>query len=607
MNEPCEVHYRVVPIDPAAHLLQVTTTIARPDPAGQVLRMPTWIPGSYTVRDFARHVVDVHASSDGTPVPLFKQDSDTWRAAPVDGALQVVHRVYAWELTVRTAHVDRTHAFWNGPNILFEVLGHGGPLTIDLEPGPDPACASWQIATALPRVTGDRWGFGRFRCADWDELLDHPVEMGTWQRVEFDVCGVPHHLVVTGRVDADLDRIAADLQPICEAQVRMFGERPPMDEFLFLITVVGKGYGGLEHRASTALIASRGDLPRRDDPGKTDGYRDFLGLCSHEYFHCWNVKRIKPARFVPFDLTRPTHTELLWAFEGITSYYDDLGLLRAGTVDTAGYLERVARTATRVHRFTGRLKQPLADSSFDAWTKLYKPNENSVNSGVSYYTKGALTALALDLTLRLRSAHCLDDVMRVLWERRDVGVAEDGVQAVAEELTGLDLSDFFAQALRSTEDLPLPELLARFGVSWTNRPQDGRDDSGGKPRPDERLAELRRRGWLGISVSDGGGGARIDRCYDDGPAMPAGLSAGDVIIACDGLKVDAAGLRGALARRRPGDAVNLHVFRDDELFEAGVSLVPPPETTVVLSVDENADAGTRARREAWLGAPRSQT
>jgi predicted metalloprotease with PDZ domain len=379
------------------------------------------------------------------------------------------------------------------------------------------------------------------------------------------------------------------------------GMRPPMDRYVFLVMAVGDGYGGLEHRASTALICSRDDLPRKGETERGDKYRTFLGLASHEYFHTWNVKRIKPAAFSPYDLTRENYTQLLWAFEGITSYYDDLALLRAGLITAEQYLSLLGETATRVLRGSGRHKQSIAESSFDAWIKYYRQDENAPNAIVNYYAKGSLAALALDLTIRLKTKgeRSLDDVMRALWVRygkQGIGVPENGVEQLAAEIAGVDLQDFFASAVHGTEDLPIGELLADFGVEQVLRAAEGPSDKGGKAVK----KELRARAVLGVKVAENGE-ARLAHVYDGGAAQIAGLSAGDVVMALDGIKVNGANLEAKIASYVPGAKVKLHTFRRDELMEFEVVLQAAALDTCDLLLRKDVGAAQRDRREAWLG------
>jgi predicted metalloprotease with PDZ domain len=607
------IRYDVTPADPAGHRFEVELTVPAPDPSGQVLRLPSWIPGSYMIREFARHLRDVTARDADGPVALTKVDKDTWRAGPTRGPLVVRYAVYAWDLSVRAAHLDRTHGFFNGTSLFLAVVGHeNGPHALTLHPpvGVD----GWQVATTLPRTSGDPLGFGSFEAQDYDALIDHPVEMGTFQYATFDAAGVPHAVAITGRAPVDLARLTTDLQAICEAQIRFFGEgRPPESpapfaRYLFLVMAVGDGYGGLEHRDSTALVCKRTDLPSPDwRPGTPppEDYRGFLGLCSHEYFHSWNVKRMKPAGFVPYTLSREGYTRMLWAYEGITSWYDDLFLLRSRRIDRDGWLELLGRTATQVMRSQGRDHETLEEASFDAWTKYYRQDEDFSNSHVSYYTQGALAAMTLDLALRDLTADAvgLDAFLRAQWTRYGDGrgVPEGALEALAVELAAPHhpeadsrLAAVFDRVLRGTGALLLPDLLASVGLRWNTRASTGDKDKGGKPAaasPD--LPEI--PGDLGARV---GAGNKLDAVREGGPAWRAGLSAGDVVIAVDGLK--AGDLTTRLRARPAGARVRLHAFRRDELFEAEVTLDAALATTVWIDVDPAATPAQRARLDAWL-------
>ncbi len=580
------IQYTIRPLDARAHLYEVLCTVPDPDPQGQRFALPAWIPGSYLIRDFARHIVAISAQSAGRPLRLEKLDTHPWRPpARSDGAaISVRCEIYAWDLSVRGAHLDETHAFFNGTSVFLRVVGHEeAPCLVDIQPPEGTAYADWRVATALPRAGAQEGGWGRYRAADYDELIDHPVEMGRFTHAQFTACGVPHEIAISGRHDADVERIVSDLKRICEAQIRFFGEPAPMDRYVFLITAVGDGYGGLEHRASTALICARDDLPQRGLRGTSEGYRRFLGLCSHEYFHTWNVKRIKPAAFIPYDLDRENFTTLLWVFEGFTSYYDDLMLLRSGCITLADWLDATAKTLSNVARAPGRRRQTLAESSFDAWSKFYRPDENTPNAVVSYYAKGALVALALDLTLRSKTGNrvSLDTVMKTLWARHGqtgVGVDEAGVRRIAEELSGLKLGRFFAAAVHDTGELPLRPLLARFGVklAW----------------------EAENAMSLGVKTAGEGSEVRLGTVYDGGAAQQAGLAAGDVLVAIDGLRVTPKSLSAQLARRQPGDTIKVHAFRRDELMCFDVRLGVPVADTARLSASAS---GARLRR-TWLGA-----
>ncbi|HTP98350.1 MAG TPA: PDZ domain-containing protein [Casimicrobiaceae bacterium] len=586
------IRYRIAPLDAHAHLYEVRVTLDDPDPAGQRFRLPTWIPGSYLIREFARHFVSVRAECAGSPVGIEKIDKNTWAAAPCDGPLTVVSHIYAYDLSVRAAYLDETRGYFNGAVVFMYPDGReSAPCTLEIVPGRHP---SWRVATTLPRATAAPHGFGLYGAASYDELIDHPVETSDFALANFEASGVPHEIAVTGRHDADLGRVARDLARVCRWQIDLFGEAP-FHRYLFQVTAVGDGYGGLEHRSSTSLLCRRDELPHAANGDIDDDYLTFLGLASHEYFHAWNVKRIKPAAFVPYDLTREAYTRQLWAFEGWTSYYDDLALVRCGLIEPARYLELLGRAITYVARGAGRRLQSVADSSFDAWIKFYRPDENSPNAVVSYYQKGSLVGLALDLSLRREGRATLDDLMRALWQRygrSGAGVPEDAIGRLASEIAGRDLSDFFARYVDGTEDPPLPELLSAFGVTLHMRAASGAKDRGGKP-----AGGPMPRCTLGVRL---GADAKLAVVTPDGPAARAGLSAHDTLVAVAGLKATPERIATLLSRHSPGETIGVHAFRRDELMTFRVTLDAAPEDTCYLTLDASPAGAVEQRRNAWL-------
>jgi len=599
------IRYTITPRDPDMHLFEVACEVADPDPGGQVFRMPSWIPGSYLIREFARHVISASASASGAAVDVAKTAKDSWRCAPCSGPLAFRYLVYAWDLSVRGAYFDRSHAYFNGPSVFVEVVGRAPqPCLVDIRRPEGDFANGWRVATSMARHQAPELGFGLYRAADYADLIDHPVQIGNFSLVSFAAGGARHDAAITGRHDADLERLGRDLARLCQQHVDLFGGEEgapaPMSSYLFQILAVGEGYGGLEHRSSTSLLCRRADLPHRGDRGVNEGYRSFLGLASHEYFHTWNVKRIKPAAFVDTDLSKEAYTQQLWVFEGFTSYYDDLALVRAGLITAESYLEILGRSITNLLRTPGRTKQSLADSSFDAWIKFYRQDENTPNTVVSYYLKGALVALALDLSLRMFTSITLDDVVRALWQRYGVtaiGVPENGVPELVRELTGGRFEEFFGRYVYGTEDPPLAGLLAAFGIRLALRAAEGSSDRGGKPpTPGKGLPVA-----LGVKLANDSE-ARLAHVFDGGTAQRAGLSGGDVIAALDGLRVSPSALDDMLRRYAPGDRVRIHAFRRDELFEVNAELQAPPQDTCWLERDETADSVARERCRAWLGS-----
>jgi predicted metalloprotease with PDZ domain len=595
-------HYAIRPADPGAHLFHVICRVEKPDPQGQLFMLPAWIPGSYMIREFARHIVRITALAGSRKVPLSKLDKHTWRAAPAKGPIEVAYEVYAWDLSVRAAHLDQTHGFFNGACVFLLPIGFEHErCSVDILPPAGDRYEGWRVATGLEPAHGTRRpGFGTYEATDYDELIDCPVELGDFAQGRFDVFGVPHEIVVTGSVPRlDMKRLTSDLARVCEAQVKLFeprSQRAPFSRFTFLALAFGDGYGGLEHRNSTALLCKREGLPFMGMKDTTEAYRSFLGVASHEYFHSWNVKRIRPADFVPYDLTQENYTRLLWVFEGFTSYYDDLLLARAGLLTEAQYLETIARTMTVVSQRSSRLKQSVADSSFDAWIKYYRQDENASNSVVSYYQKGSLVALALDLTIRNRTAgrRSLDDVMRLLWKQFKAagpdypGVTDEQFVRIAEDATSLPLASLIAEWAEGTRDPDYASLLAPFGVRCTRRP----------------ALDLAHFALLGVRTANAGGDCKLTRVHDGSPAQAAGFSANDIFVALDGLRVTPANLDSLLARYATGDVVEVLVFRYEQLLRMELKLASQPPHKFALDGDPKAALAARRLRARWLGPGR---
>jgi predicted metalloprotease with PDZ domain len=460
--------YRVEPADRHGHQFRVTLTLQRPA-SEQSLSLPAWIPGSYLVREFARHLSQMRAWQGAREVPLQQVDKARWVAqCKGRAALRVTCSVYAFDPSVRAAFLDTQRGFFNGTSLCLRAEGHETQAhRIEIAALP----RRWQIATAMPPVRGARQ---TFEASDYDELVDHPFELGAFWRGRFQVSGVPHEFVVAGAYPGfDGERLLTDAQRICEAQVAFWHGRgrraqPPFANYLFALNTVEDGRGGLEHRASTALQAPRRCLPRADMGAAAEPYLDLLGLISHEYFHAWNVKRLKPAEFARLDYTRENYTQLLWFFEGFTSYYDDLMLLRAGLIDAAAYLGLLAKAANSVRATPGRQVHSLAQASFEAWTKYYRSDENTPNITVSYYAKGSLVGLALDLSLR-EAGSSLDAVMRSLWRGSRGGpISEQHILRSVEAAAGRSLARELQHWVHGTAELPLQRLLEATAVAVHN-------------------------------------------------------------------------------------------------------------------------------------------
>ena len=588
------VHYEVVAAHLQAHLFQVTLTIAQPQ-AQQTVSLPVWIPGSYLVREFAKNLQNLRARQGKREVSLQQTDKHTWVADCHGKApLVLTYEVCAYDNSVRTAWLDASRGFFNGTSLCLRVHGQEQqPHTLEVSA---PAAPTWSLATGLAALKVDKKGFGLYAAAHYDELVDCPVEMGDFWVGKFTACGVPHRFVVAGAAPSfDGQRLLADTQKICETAIRFWhGQgKAPFTSYLFMLNAVNDGYGGLEHRNSTALICGRRDLPRQGEARQSEGYTTLLGLISHEYFHTWNVKRLRPAEFAGYDYDQENYTQLLWFFEGFTSYYDDLLLRRAGLIDDATYLKLITKTINQVLQTPGRQVQTVAQASFDAWVKYYRQDENTPNATVSYYTKGSLVALCLDLHLRQHGKATLDDVMRGLWSRCKAGpMSEADLLAVLEELTGRSYAAEIAQWVHSTDELPLAALLAAHGVTL---------------KPD--TAQLAQR--LGIRVAENHS-VQIKTVLRGSAAEQAGFAAGDEWL---GLRVKTQAWRinkldDVAFYAGPQTQLVAVVARDGRLLELPLTLpaaVPPgsaaqgkarcqpqPDTVNLIATDT-------AAASRWLG------
>ncbi len=600
MKPSFAAHYTISPVNPNAHIFKVHVEINNPSANGQRFTLPAWIPGSYMIRDFTKNINELSAlDANNKPVNITQLDKQTWQCDKCSTALRIDYTVYAWDLSVRTAHLDQTHGFFNGSSVFICLSDkENDPIKLTINPAKN--IDDWMVATAYTPLKINNTGFGDYQAQNYDELIDHPVEMGNFGRIEFDVEGTPHEMIISGEKRYDAPRLAEDLTKICAQQVSLFNELPPMQRYLFLTYVVGNGYGGLEHRSSTALICSRTHLPLPGAEKMTDEYRTFLGLCSHEYFHTWNIKRIKPAAYLPYDLSQEAYTEQLWAFEGITSYYDDLALVRSGVISKEDYLVMVGQTITRVIRGSGKLKQSAAESSFNTWTKFYKQDESALNTSISYYTKGAVIALALDLTIRKQTQNkkSLDDVMQYLWlsfGKPGIGVPEGEIEKIASDIAGADLNEFFTHYLYQANDIDLTPLLDYVGVNYQLRPMLNADDIGGKSEP---LAPDHPS--LGAKVIADPLGAKITHVFENDSAETAGLAAGDIIIALNNLGVTKSTLETSYLTYKPGETVTVHAFRRDVLMEFKLVVQASPLNTCVLEWKDPVDSTIIQNRNLWL-------
>ncbi|HEV3470162.1 MAG TPA: PDZ domain-containing protein [Pyrinomonadaceae bacterium] len=580
-----EINFTVSMPRPHTHLLEVEMRLryASGAPAGLDLLMPVWTPGSYLIREFERHVQDFEARGDGgRALPWTKVNKNTWRIE-TGGAreLQVRYSVYANELSVRTNELNDRRAVWNNAALLMYPDGHlRAPSTLRVVPFGD-----WKVATGLPQVAGQPH---TFRAENFDVLYDSPFLASDLREVAFDVRGVPHRVVFDGPGNYDPERVRRDVRKVVEAAVEMMGDVPYRD-YTILVVLGPTGGGGLEHLNSTLLTWRRFGFTSDSD------WRDFLTLVAHEYFHLWNVKRIRPDALGPFDYTRENYTRLLWVAEGLTSYYESLLLRRAGLITDRQFLDIQARAFQQLQNTPGRLEQSLEEASFDAWVKYYRQDENTINSAVSYYDKGAIVGLLLDLEIRRRSGgrSSLDDVMRRLYEefgKRDRNYTPADFQRAAEQTAGSGLEEFFRAYVRGREELDYNAALEAAGLRLETT---GLGPSGG-PAPE--------RAYLGATLAQEGDRLTVRNVPSGTPAYEQGLSAFDQIVAVDGYRATRDFLNARVEEKRPGDTLTLSVFRADELRTITVKLAGRADAPFrIAPVPSPTDQQARTYK-SWLGA-----
>ncbi|PVZ90226.1 serine protease [Serratia sp. S1B] len=564
------LHYQIEFDDYQQHLIHVTLRfVANPT---QELWLPTWIPGSYLIREFAKHIESVKAYDEaGRELKISKFEKNKWRLFNTDHELITVeYDVYAYDLSVRGSYVDQTR-FYVNPACVCLSLKDQEEAECELEVFLPNEFKHFTVATGLASKSLVK---GRYtlKADNYMQLIDSPFELADQTRFSFEAEGIQHEFVISGKHATNVERLQADIQKICQTEIQLFGSAP-FKNYVFMTMATGNSYGGLEHPNSTSLITPRDDLPKANEPQEpSEDYQRFLGLCSHEYFHSWLVKYIRPENFVNYDLHKESYTSLLWIFEGFTSYYDDLILLRSGVISQASYLKLLKTQIDRYLQNPGREVQSVAESSFDTWIKFYRPDENSNNAGTSYYNKGCLVALCLDLGLRLRGSS-LDALVRKLYENAQKGiqVSERTIFDLCEELTGHSWLEQINHLIYTTDELPLDQLFPEFGIEYQVKND--------KTQP------------FGLKVADKPEGVLIQQARRDGAGAKAGLSANDVIVAIDGLKASEK-LLAKYAKQQ--DEFVVHAFRRDELLQFKVQAGETGLTTVELKVED------QERVEEWL-------
>jgi predicted metalloprotease with PDZ domain len=572
-----QIHYLVGMSQPETHLFEVTLHIVNYPSAVLDLKMPVWTPGSYLVREYGRHLQDFAAFANNQPLSWHKVSKNHWQVEKGNTSEVTIHyRVFANELTVRTNHLDATHGYFNGAALFFRIPGwENFPMQIRVIPAKD----QWQVTTSLPTFAET---VNTFLAADFDTLVDSPFEVGCHQLYNFEVLGKPHELAVWGKGNFQPEQMIADCQKIIEVESQMFGGLP-YDRYVFFLHLLQQGFGGLEHKNSCSLIYQKFGFRT------VDKYEPFLQLVAHEFFHLWNVKRIRPLGLEVFDYDQENYTPSLWFCEGTTSYYDLIIPLRAGIYNTKAYLNYLSKEITRYLMTPGRKVQPLSESSFDAWIKLYRPDANSGNSQISYYIKGEMVSLLLDLLIRVHHGNqlSLDDVMRQMWEKfgkDEVGYTPEQLEGVIESVAGMDLGDFFKRYLHGLEDLSFNQNLQPFGL--------------------QLVEEKNEEPYLGVRINTENGREIIKFVEAGSPAQFAGIDAGDELLAIDGIRVGNQ-LNERLKDYQENDSIQVTVFHQDELRTYSVTLAASIPSKYQLKVVENPSPSEMENFAGWLGVPLS--
>jgi predicted metalloprotease with PDZ domain len=590
------ISYRVAMSEPQSHEFEIEMTVpALPERATADIVFPAWAPGSYMVRDFARHVFQLAIDDGrGRAVACERIDKQRWRVASGGRAFRVRYRVFAFEVSVRTSFLDDSHGYWNGTSVFFFVDGElARPCRVTVVP---PAGAGWRVATALAPVAGRR---DTYQADDFDDLVDAPFEVGTHELHEFRVDGTRFELALYGRCNADRGRLVDILRRIAGATGKLFGGFP-FRRYLFVVHALPVATGGLEHRASVTMDIA--GLSFEDQAG----YVRFADLAAHEFFHAWNVKRLRDAAIDRFDYTRENYTRMLWMFEGFTDYMAHVIMLRAGVTTERDFLRMINDDWPRYATRPGRNQTPLDELSFEAWIKQYKPAESFINRAVSYYEKGLWTGMALDLELRLATGgrRGLPEMFRRLWNRyrrRPRPITEADVRDAAAATGGRRYDAFFASYVHGTRELPLPALWRRAGLAVTARAPW--DESDRPPADRDGVRARRARAWTGVALQPDR--TVVRNVVPGSPAWKAGLTFGDEIVAVAGARVAAATFDKRIADHAPGARVRIAFFRRELLQEATLVLAQSPDRKLVVAADPAASAAARAVRTRWLAHPSS--
>ena len=599
-GQKLDIAYTVSFPKPATHLYDVTMQVGNFRGGTLDIQMPVWTPGSYLVREYARHVQDFEARDEsGRNLNWTKVDKATWRIDLAASAAQTRkvtarYRVYANELTVRTSHLDVSHAYFNPASLLMYVRNAtDNPVRLKVEAPP-----SWKITSPLS-LSADSAGY--YHAPNYDILVDSPHEIGTHRQLEFNVLGKPHRIAIWGETKLDEKTLIGDVSKIVEQAAKIFGGLP-YEHYTFIVHVQPGIGGGIEHLNSTSIQLNGARLSSRR------GYAGFLGLIAHEYFHLWNVKRIRPQSLGPFDYQKENYSRTLWMAEGVTDYYGSQLLRRANLISSAEYLEELARSIQSYETTPGRFEQSAEAASLDSWIKHYRPDENSPNTALSYYLKGELIGWLLDFEIRKRTEgkRTLDDVMRYLYDnyaKKGVGFPENELKKAFEIIAGGDLTEFFSRYVSGTAEIDFDAYLSRaalqlkrsYSTGGSTRPEP--DPSQGETSPGESKVVP---GWLGVRTRPQGDRVVVSNVIAGSAGYEAGLNAGDEIAAIDGVRVTEVVLTERLAGLREGDQVNVTVFRRDRMMNISFKVDRKPYDRYTISMLKNASPAQLKLRQAWL-------
>jgi predicted metalloprotease with PDZ domain len=563
--------YRVAMPCPHNHLFEVTAQVQNCLEATLDLKMPVWTPGSYLVREYARHIQSFKAiDQSGKPLKVQKIAKNHWQVQEVEDWVEVRYQLFANELTVRTNHLDASHGYFNPAALCFFIPGYEQqPIRISIDPP-----SNWHVSTPLP-------GDGKtFVAQNFDELVDSPFEIGEHRVYDFVVNDKPHKLAVWGGGNLVVERAISDIQKIIPTAAEIFGGLP-YKHYLFLLHLTANSYGGLEHKNCCSLIYPRWQL------GKAEHYRRFMQLVAHEFFHLWNVKRIFPQGLEKFDYCNENYTCGLWFSEGVTSYYDLMIPRRAGIYDRAVFLAELSKEVSRYLTTPGRLVQPLMESSFDAWIKLYRSDSNSSNSQMSYYLKGAMVTWLLDLKIRANSdsQRSFDDVLRRLWQtcaQEGRGFTDLELESLIQEITGIDLADFYRDYLYGLVELPFDEYLQPFGLCLV-------------------VADKESFPYWGLTVKTEGSKEVIKSVAAGSPGAIAGIDPGDELLAIDGYRLAAEKVGERLANYEPGAEIQVTVFHQDLLVTYVLKLAAPQPSKYELKLLSELTPRQLYNLQSWAG------